>query len=120
MQVRLAPPSFRRPAGGRNWPALTLLPLPLALLVLYTLFFAEARYHLAVVVLLLPFAGQGLAWVVTAARDLLRRRDARRRLAIEALVAGGLVALIFVGWPRLTSAGETTQPEEVTLTAITA
>ena len=92
-------------AGGRNWPALTLLPLPLALLVLYTLFFAEARYHLAVVVLLLPFAGQGLAWVVTAARDLLRRPDARRRLAIEALVAGGLVALIFVGWPRLTSAG---------------
>jgi 4-amino-4-deoxy-L-arabinose transferase-like glycosyltransferase len=92
-------------AAGRNWPALTLLPLPLALLVLYTLFFAEARYHLAVVVLLLPFAGNGLAWAVTAARDLLRRRDARPRLAIEALVAGGIVALIFVGWPRLTSAG---------------
>ena len=45
-------------AARRNWPALTLLPLPLALLVLYTLFFAEARYHLAIVVLLLPFAGQ--------------------------------------------------------------
>ena len=50
-------------AGRRNWPALTLVPLPAALLVLYTLFFAEARYHLAIVVLLLPFAGNGLAWV---------------------------------------------------------
>jgi 4-amino-4-deoxy-L-arabinose transferase-like glycosyltransferase len=94
-------------AASRNWPALTLLPLPLALLVLYTLFFAEARYHLAVVVLLLPFAGNGLAWILTAARDLMRRPDSRRRLAIQALVAGGIVALIFVGWPRLTSAGTT-------------
>jgi len=35
----------------------------------------------------------------------LRRREARRRVALQALVAGGIVALIFVGWPRLTSAG---------------
>ena len=92
-------------ATRRNWPALTLLPLPFALLVLYTLFFAEARYHLAVLVLLLPFAGNGLAWILTAMRDVVRRRDARRRLAIEALVAGGIVALIFVGWLRITRAG---------------
>ena len=94
-------------AARRNWPALTLLPLPLALLVLYTLFFAEARYHLAIVVLLLPFAGNGLAWVVTATRDLFRRRAAaaRRRVAIEGLVAGGILALLFVGWPRAISAG---------------
>ena len=94
-------------AARRNWPALTLLPLPLALLVLYTLFFAEARYHLAIVVLLLPFAGNGLAWVVTAARDLFRRRDSRRRVAIEGLVAAGILALLFVGWPRAISAGTT-------------
>jgi 4-amino-4-deoxy-L-arabinose transferase-like glycosyltransferase len=92
-------------ASRRNWPALTLLPLPLALLVLYTLFFAEARYHLAIVVLLLPFAGNGLAWLVTAARDLLRRPTARRRVAIEGLVAGAFLALLFVGWPRAVSAG---------------
>ena len=94
-------------AARRNWPALTLLPLPLALLVLYTLFFAEARYHLAIVVLLLPFAGNGLAWVVTATRDLFRRRDSRRRVAIEGLVSGVILALLFVGWPRAISAGTT-------------
>ena len=94
-------------AARRNWPALTLLPLPLALLVLYTLFFAEARYHLAIVVLLLPFAGHGLAWVVTATRDLFRRRDSRRRVAIEGLVSGVILALLFVGWPRAISAGTT-------------
>jgi 4-amino-4-deoxy-L-arabinose transferase-like glycosyltransferase len=99
-------------ASRRNWPALTLLPLPLALLVLYTLFFAEARYHLAIVVLLLPFAGNGLVWVVTATRELFRRgvtarRGARRRVAIEGLVAGGILALLFVGWPRAISAGTT-------------
>jgi 4-amino-4-deoxy-L-arabinose transferase-like glycosyltransferase len=99
-------------AARRNWPALTLLPLPAALLVLYTLFFAEARYHLAIVVLLLPFAGNGLAWIVTAARDVFFggesiRRAARRRVAIEALVAGGILALVFVGWPRAVSAGTT-------------
>src|SRR4051812_38305054 len=92
-------------AARRNWPALTLLPLPGALLVLYALFFAEARYHLAIVVLLLPFAGNGLAWVVTAAGDVLRRPAARRRVLIEGLVAGSLLALLFVGWPRAVSAG---------------
>ena len=94
-------------AARRNWPALTLLPLPLALLVLYTLFFSEARYHLAIVVLLLPFAGNGLAWIVTATRDLFRRRDSRRRVAIEGLVSGVILALLFVGWPRAISAGTT-------------
>ncbi len=93
-------------AARRNWPALTLLPLPLALLGLYTLFFAEARYHLAIVVLLLPFAGNGLAWLGTAARDLFRRDEtARRRVAIEGVVAGAILALLFVGWPRMVSAG---------------
>ena len=94
-------------AARRNWPALTLLPLPLALLVLYTLFFSEARYHLAIVVLLLPFAGNGLAWIVTATRDLFRRRDSRRRVTIEGLVSGVILALLFVGWPRAISAGTT-------------
>ena len=94
-------------AARRNWPALTLLPLPLALTALYAIFFAEARYHLAIVVLLLPFAGEGLAWLAAGLRDVVRRPAARRRVTIEALVAAGVVALIFVGWPRLMAAGAT-------------
>jgi 4-amino-4-deoxy-L-arabinose transferase-like glycosyltransferase len=94
-------------AARRNWPALTLLPLPLALTALYAVFFAEARYHLAVAVLLLPFAGNGLVWVATAVRDLIRDRGARRRVATEGLVAALALALIFVGWPRLMAAGAT-------------
>jgi len=93
-------------AARRNWPALTLLPLPLALTLLYTLFFSEARYHLAIVVLLLPFAGEGVAFAAQAVRDLIRHPTARRRVAIDALVAAVVVAAIFVGWPRLVSAGE--------------
>jgi 4-amino-4-deoxy-L-arabinose transferase-like glycosyltransferase len=93
-------------AARRNWLALTLLPLPLALTVLYTLFFAEARYHLAIVVLLLPFAGEGLVFAARALRDLIRHPTARRRVAIEASVAALAVAAIFIGWPRLVSAGD--------------
>jgi 4-amino-4-deoxy-L-arabinose transferase-like glycosyltransferase len=94
-------------AARRNWPALTLLPLPLALTALYAIFFAEARYHLAIVVLLLPFAGNGLVWVATSVRDLLRNPGLRRRVAAEAVVAALALMLIFVGWPRLMAAGAT-------------
>jgi 4-amino-4-deoxy-L-arabinose transferase-like glycosyltransferase len=93
-------------AGRRNWPALTLLPLPVALAALYTLFFAEVRYQLAIAVLLLPFAGAGLVWLAGRARDLLRRKAEAptRRLAAEAAAAGLALALIFQGWPRLMEA----------------
>src|SRR6185437_8296215 len=74
-------------AARRNWPALTLLPLPLALTLLYTLFFAEARYHLAIAVLLLPFAGEGLAFTARALRDVIRHPTTRRRVLIESLIA---------------------------------
>ena len=94
-------------AARRNWPALTLLPLPLALTALYAIFFAEARYHLAIVVLLLPFAGNGLVWLVTSLGDFIRNRGARRRVLTEGLVAAFALALIFVGWPRLMAAGAT-------------
>jgi 4-amino-4-deoxy-L-arabinose transferase-like glycosyltransferase len=94
-------------AARRNWPALTLLPLPLALTVLYTIFFAEVRYQLAIVVLLLPFAGAGVVWAATSARDLvLGTTDGiRRRVAIEALAGLLALALIFLGWPKLLAAG---------------
>ena len=93
-------------AARRNWPALSLLPLPLALAAVYTLFFAEARYHLAIVVLLLPFAGAGVVWTVGAVVDAVSRQASRRRLAAETLAAAAAVALLLVGWPRLAAAGE--------------
>ncbi len=94
-------------AGARrNWPALSLLPLPLALIAVYTLFFAEVRYHLAIVALLLPFAGAGVVWTIGACVDAVSRRESRRRLLREAGVAAAAVAVLFLGWPRLVSAGE--------------
>ncbi len=63
----------------RNRPATSLLPIPLALAALYVLFFAEARYHLPVAVLLMPFAGAGLVWVGEAVRDLARFTIDRQR-----------------------------------------
>ena len=93
-------------AARRNWAALSLLPLPLALAGVYTLFFAEPRYHLAIVVLLLPFAGAGVVWTIGAVVDAVSRQASRRRLAGEALAAVAAVALLLVGWPRLAAAGE--------------
>ncbi len=94
-------------AARRNWPALTLLPLPLALILLYTVFFAEVRYQLAIVVLLLPFAGAGVAWVSGGAHELVtgKTKGGRKRIAIEAPAALLAIALIFWGWPRLMEAG---------------
>jgi 4-amino-4-deoxy-L-arabinose transferase-like glycosyltransferase len=93
-------------AARRNWPALSLLPLPLALIGVYTLFFAEVRYHLAILVLLLPFAGAGVVWTIGATVDAVSRQGSRRRLVREAAVAALAVAALFVGWPRLVGAAE--------------
>ena len=76
-----------RRSRAATGPRTSLLPMPLALAALYTLFFAEARYHLAIAVLLMPFAGAGLVWVGEAVRDLARftiDRQRRPRLPIEA------------------------------------
>ncbi len=92
----------------RNRPATSLLPIPLALVALYVLFFAEARYHLPVAVLLMPFAGAGVVWVGEAVRDLARftiDRQRRPRLLYEGLLAIVAIALLFVGWPRMLAAG---------------
>jgi hypothetical protein len=92
----------------RNRPATSLLPMPLSLAALYTLFFGEARYHLAVAVLMLPFAGAGLVWLGEAVRDLARLtidRQRRPRLPVEGFVAALAIALVFIGWPRMLAAG---------------
>ena len=92
----------------RNRPATSLLPIPLALAALYVLFFAEARYHLPVAALLMPFAGAGLVWVGEAVRDLARftiDRQRRPRLLYEGVLAAAAIVGLFVGWPRMLAAG---------------
>ena len=94
-------------AGARrNWMALSLLPLPLALIALYTLFFAEARYHLAIGALLMPFAGAGMTWLLELPRHRLSDRPSTTRLRAEAAFSALAVAVVFIGWPRLLAAGE--------------
>jgi 4-amino-4-deoxy-L-arabinose transferase-like glycosyltransferase len=77
----------------RNWAALAFVPLPLALVGIYALFFAEARYQLAIVMFLFPPAGAALVWL----GERLRARPPRTELIA---VAAGL-ALVFAGWPTL-------------------
>jgi 4-amino-4-deoxy-L-arabinose transferase-like glycosyltransferase len=92
----------------RNRSATSLLPIPLALAAIYVLFFAEARYHIPVALLLMPFAGAGLVWVGEALRDLARftiDRQRRPRLLYEGVLAAVAIAALFVGWPRLLAAG---------------
>ncbi len=92
----------------RNRPATSLLPIPLALAALYVLFFAEARYHLPVAVLMMPFAGAGLVWVGEAVRDLARftiDRQRRPRLLYEAGLATVAIVGLFLGWPKMLAAG---------------
>jgi hypothetical protein len=92
----------------RNRPATSLLPIPLALVAIYVLFFAEVRYNLPVVVLLMPFAGAGFVWLGEAVRDLARftiDRQRRPRLLYEGLLAAVAIAGLFIGWPRMLAAG---------------
>jgi 4-amino-4-deoxy-L-arabinose transferase-like glycosyltransferase len=91
----------------RLWPALSLLPMPVALCAVYVVFFSEVRYHLAIAVLLIPFAGVGVRWAMQGGRDLaLRRFNARgrRRLLRETLLGALAIAVLFLGWPRLVAA----------------
>jgi 4-amino-4-deoxy-L-arabinose transferase-like glycosyltransferase len=95
-------------ASRRFWPALALLPFPLALAAIYVVFFAEVRYHLAIAIFLFPYAGLAWRWVGQGVRDLSSRRfnaRGRRRLLREAALGAAAVIAVFVGWPRLVSAG---------------
>ena len=95
-------------ASRRLWPALALVPLPLALAALYVLFFAEVRYHLAIAVFLFPYAGLAWRWLLQGLRALASRRlneRGRRRLRREGVLALAAVVALFATWPRLVAAG---------------
>jgi 4-amino-4-deoxy-L-arabinose transferase-like glycosyltransferase len=94
----------------RLWPALSLLPYPLALVALYATFFSEPRYHLAIAVFMFPFAGMAIRWVAQGARGLAERSmnvRGRRRLLREAAWGTVILIAVFVGWPALVRAGAT-------------
>jgi 4-amino-4-deoxy-L-arabinose transferase-like glycosyltransferase len=95
-------------ASRRIWPALALLPLPLALAALYVAFFAEVRYHLAIAVFLFPYAGLAWRWLAQGLRDLVARRlnvRGRRRILREAVLSLAAVVVVLAGWPRLMATG---------------
>jgi 4-amino-4-deoxy-L-arabinose transferase-like glycosyltransferase len=83
----------------RRWLALVFVPLQVALIGIYALFFAEARYQLPIVMFLFPPAAGALVW----AAGLVRGRGAGWRR--EGMLAAVALALIFAGWPALSWAG---------------
>lgn len=91
--------------GRRAWAALAFVPMQAALAGIYALYFAEARYHLPIAVLLFPLAGAGVCASAALLRDLWQRSAvpvATRRGA--GFAVAGLIGL-FVLWPALRAGG---------------
>lgn len=90
----------------RRWAALSLLPLQLALLAIYATFFAEARYHLPIVLLLFPPAAASLIWAADGVRAVIAARAFPPALRREA--AAGLAVVVGVGaaWAAAMRIGE--------------
>lgn len=86
-------------AARRGWPALALLAFPAALAGIYTLFFAEVRYHLAIAPLLFPTAAFAVDWVVGARHH----RFAGERRSVVFGAAG--ILLLFGAWAALLGLG---------------
>ncbi len=85
----------RRRDERSGWPyraALSVLVFPLSLAAMYTLFFAEVRYHLAIVPLLFPYAACALDWLGSAAGH--RFRGERRSVVL----AASAVVILFSCW----------------------
>src|SRR5205085_7933802 len=90
----------------RRWGVLALLPLPLSLVGVYVLYFAEVRYQLPIVGLMFPVAAGGLVWLVRRGRALLRERRLQPPVRRELGWAAVGLALLLAGWPTLLWAGE--------------
>jgi hypothetical protein len=91
--------AFLRLPRGPAWVSVAVLSIPGALAIMYTVFFSEVRYHLAIAPLLFPQAGFALTWLSLRARDRFRRDGpALGILAIS--VAGPLLG----GWLALAAA----------------
>jgi hypothetical protein len=73
-------------AAQRRWAALSFLPIQLALIAIYAIFFAEVRYQLPIVVLLFPAAGGALGWLGS------------RKTVGEAATGGAVVLAVLGVW----------------------
>lgn len=73
--------------------AASVIAFPLALIVIYTVFFSEVRYHLAIAPLLFPFSAHAVVWFAS----FVIRRFPRSEL-FAALLAVGAAALTFATW----------------------
>jgi 4-amino-4-deoxy-L-arabinose transferase-like glycosyltransferase len=78
-------------AARRRWDILALVPIQLALVGVYALYFAEPRYQLPIVVLMFPIAA-----------GVMQIRRSRRELV--AMITG--VAVLLAGWPAVKALGE--------------
>ena len=97
-------------AHKRWWIALAILAFPAALVAIYALFFAEVRYHLAIVPLLFPYAACALDWSFAVVMlNFAARRDGHPLAGEEwratALIAVAAVVALFVSWSAALAVG---------------
>jgi 4-amino-4-deoxy-L-arabinose transferase-like glycosyltransferase len=90
----------------RQWARLSLLPFGLALVGIYTLFFAEVRYRLPIALLVFPSAGGALAWLVDGARTAVRERSVPVAFRREVGWAALSVLVVFAGWAAFVGTGQ--------------
>jgi 4-amino-4-deoxy-L-arabinose transferase-like glycosyltransferase len=77
----------------RRFDALWFMPMGMALIGIYALFFAEARYQLPIVVLMFPVAGGAMSFLADVSGHLRRSHGFARGPRRELLFAGGAVAV---------------------------
>jgi hypothetical protein len=93
--IGLALAGIAAAAARRRWMLLALLPLMLALIATYTLFFAEPRYRLPIEMLAFPFVTFALVEIAGAVAAVARRS---RAAAIHAARALAPALLLIVAW----------------------
>ena len=91
--------AFVRLPRGPAWVSVAVQAIPAALAVMYTVFFSEVRYHLAIAPLLFPHAGFALTWLSLRARDRFRRDG-----PALAVMAAGVAGPLLLGWLALAAA----------------
>ena len=98
----------------RRWDALAFVPVQLALVGVYALYFAEVRYHLPIAALMFPLAAGVAPWLAEVAGALgarLTRAPAAepagqgRSLRGETIGAVLALAVLLAGWPAARAVG---------------